>query len=94
MINRLVTDMTNVEGQYDISLQVSMEDMAGMKRGTIGGGMMMMHQGGGDGGRAPEAGTPAPSIFSAVQKLGLKLDSRKAPLNILIVDAAKKPTEN
>jgi uncharacterized protein (TIGR03435 family) len=40
------------------------------------------------------AGTPAPSIFSAVQKLGLMLDSRKAPLNILIVDAAEKPTEN
>jgi len=69
-----------------------MEDMPGMKR-MIGGGMMMMHQGGGDGGRAPETSTPAPSIFSALQKLGLKLDSRKAPLDILI-DAAEKPTEN
>jgi uncharacterized protein (TIGR03435 family) len=85
--------MTNFEGRYDISLGVSMEDMAGMER-MIGGGMMMMHQGGGDGGRAPETSTPAPSIFSAVQKLGLKLDSRKAPLDILIVDAAEKPTEN
>ena len=45
MINRPVIDMTNVEGKYDISLEVSMEDMAGMKRGMIGGGMMMMHQG-------------------------------------------------
>ena len=86
--------MTNFEGRYDISLGVSMEDMAGMKRGMIGGGMMMMHRGGGDGGRAPETSTPAPSIFSALQKLDLKLDSRKAPLDILIVDAAEKPTEN
>ena len=85
--------MTNFEGRYDISLGVSMEDMAGMER-MIGGGMMMMHQGGGDGGRAPETSTPAPSIFSALQKLDLKLDSRKAPLDILIVDAAEKPTEN
>ena len=85
--------MTNFEGRYDISLGVSMEDMAGRER-MIGGGMMMMHQGGGDGGRAPETSTPAPSIFSALQKLGLKLDSRKAPLDILIVDAAEKPTEN
>jgi hypothetical protein len=29
MINRLVIDMTNVEGKYDISPEVSMEDMAG-----------------------------------------------------------------
>jgi uncharacterized protein (TIGR03435 family) len=34
-------------------------------------------------------------IFKAVQKLGLKLDSRKMPIDTLIVDYCNKiPTEN
>jgi uncharacterized protein (TIGR03435 family) len=52
----------------------------------------------------PEAGGTAaatdipsgPSIFTAVEEqLGLKLESRKAPLDVLVVDHAEKvPTEN
>jgi len=94
MMDRPVIDMTSVEGKYDISLEVSLEDMASMKRGMAamhGAGMMMGGRGGD--GPAPDS-TPAPSIFSAVQKLGLKLDSRKAPIDMLVVDKAEKPTEN
>lgn len=37
----------------------------------------------------------APSIFSIVDSIGLKLESRKAPLEILVVDSGNKvPTEN
>jgi uncharacterized protein (TIGR03435 family) len=37
----------------------------------------------------------APSIFTAVEALGLKLESRKAPVEMIVVDAGNKvPTEN
>jgi bla regulator protein blaR1 len=36
-----------------------------------------------------------PSIFAAIQQqLGLKLQSAKAPVDILVIDSASKPTEN
>jgi len=46
-------------------------------------------------GRDPED-TSAPSIFTTVQRdLGLKLEARKEPIGILVVDSASKtPTEN
>jgi len=43
----------------------------------------------------PKEGETLPSIFSALQeRLGLKLESIKAPIDILVVDAIEKPTEN
>jgi len=44
--------------------------------------------------RVLDAGAPA-SLFDAVQQLGLKLDARKAPLDMLVIDQSlKTPTEN
>jgi uncharacterized protein (TIGR03435 family) len=38
--------------------------------------------------------SPTPSLFAAIQSLGLKLEARKAPIQFLIVDHVEKLSEN
>ena len=43
----------------------------------------------------PSASDPSdPSIFTAVEELGLKVESAKAPLEVLVIDSVQKPSEN
>jgi len=100
MLGRPVIDKTNLEGQYDITLEVSPEDIRGMHR-MAAPPAAAMGEGAGAGTAGPGAEAPAPerapggSLFSAVQQLGLKLESQKGPVERLVVDSAEKvPTEN
>jgi uncharacterized protein (TIGR03435 family) len=44
---------------------------------------------------ADAASDPGGSIFTSMQALGLKLESRKQPMTFIVVDRAEKmPTEN
>jgi uncharacterized protein (TIGR03435 family) len=46
------------------------------------------------GGIAP-ADPNGPSIFTAIQEqLGLKLDARKGPVDVLIITRAERPSQN
>jgi uncharacterized protein (TIGR03435 family) len=51
------------------------------------------------GAATPYAGVPAgvesgPSLFAAIQELGLKLEPGKAPLEVLVIDRVQRPSEN
>jgi uncharacterized protein (TIGR03435 family) len=90
--DRPIVDMTGIQGQYDFDLVFSPENMRGMP----GGGMMMRGGGPGGEGRPAEAASDSGgTIFDAVQRYGLKLESRKAPMDMVVVDHMERsPTEN
>ena len=90
--DRPVIDRTGLTGKYDIKLDLSMEDLARSRSANvvvIGGPSAAAGSG-----PAPE-GNPAGSLFTSIQKLGLKLEAKRASLDLLIVDKAEKaPLEN
>ena len=94
-LGRPVVDATELKAKYDFKLDYAPEGMNGPM------GMMPpppQHEGG-PGGGAPMASAPdsaGPSIFTALQEqMGLKLEQRKGPVDLLVIDRLEKvPTEN
>jgi uncharacterized protein (TIGR03435 family) len=98
-MDRPVVDLTDLKGRFQVSLEVSMETlMALARKAGVNPGMMGGGQGrpGGPANPAEAASDPAgSSLFSSVQQLGLKLDSRKLAYDFIVIDHAEKaPTEN
>ena len=92
-VDRPVVDMTGLKGNYQVALDLSMDDLKNIAKAAG----MTMPAGGGDAGKAaPEASDPSgSSIFQSVQQMGLKLEPRKAPLDTIVIDHLEKaPTEN
>lgn len=82
LLDRSVTDKTGVDGTFHVTLTFAVDDT------TI---------------RFPDApnlgGATAddtgPNIFTALQEqLGLRLDSRKGPVDVTVIDHVERPSEN
>lgn len=82
VLDKPVVDQTGLTEKYDFVVKFTPDP-----------GMM---QGLGGGGPAPVDNVDAPpDLFTAVQQqLGLKLESTKAPADVMIVDRIEKPSDN
>jgi bla regulator protein BlaR1 len=83
--NRPVTNLTKLEGFYDFDFRFTNEFGRGGPPPVSGPAA------------APNAITPGdePVLFTALQEqLGLKLNSQRATLDVLVIDSIDRPTEN
>jgi uncharacterized protein (TIGR03435 family) len=90
-VDRPVVDMTDLKGNYDFTLTFSPEDFRAMMiRSAVAAGVNL----------PPEAlklldGANGDSLFSALETVGLKLEQRKSPIDVLVIDHIEKsPTDN
>jgi uncharacterized protein (TIGR03435 family) len=86
-----VVDMTGLTGVYDFTIELTPEDYRAMLiRSAIGVGVQL----------PPEVlrlldGNAGDSLTASLERLGLKLERRKAAMDVLIVDkVSKTPTAN
>jgi uncharacterized protein (TIGR03435 family) len=88
MVGRPVLDRTGLTAKYDYKLEFSMEQTQGpLFSGGDGSGK------GSDSAPPPESS--GPSLFTALQEeLGLKLESGKGPVAIIIIEHVERPSEN
>jgi uncharacterized protein (TIGR03435 family) len=81
-LDRTVIDKTGLNGKYDIKLEWT-PDQSQVQFGS--GGPLP----------APPSDSSGPSIYTALQEqLGLKLESQKGPVEVLIIDHVEQPSEN
>jgi uncharacterized protein (TIGR03435 family) len=75
-----VADFTGMEGRFNFTLSWNPEDAKPLTTSAAG---------------QPLGEPSGPSIFTAIQEqLGLKLESSKEPVQVLVIDSVHKPSEN
>jgi len=89
--DRPVVDLTSIKGVYDMTLELTQEDYLGLLiRSALNAGVVLPPQAL----RALEGASGNP-LASPLHDAGLAIDSRKAPLDVVVVDSVSKtPTEN
>jgi uncharacterized protein (TIGR03435 family) len=78
-LDRHVLDKTGIEGRFNIHLEFLRDENTDRHFD------------------APVEGTdiaPAPSIFTAIEQLGLKLEQTRGPREYLVIDHVERPAEN
>jgi bla regulator protein BlaR1 len=83
-----VVDKTGLAGKYDITLDWTPDT----SQPSVAGGASPGPQGPG---APPSPDASGPSIFTAIEEqLGLKLESQKGPVDVLVIDHVEPPSEN
>lgn len=79
-LDRIVVNKTGLSGTYDLDLEFVPPRMLAAQTGPDA--------------TVLSSSTP-PSIFTAIrEQLGLKLESETGPVDVLVIDHAKEPSEN
>jgi uncharacterized protein (TIGR03435 family) len=89
--DRPIVDKTGLKGQYDFAFDINPEDYQPMLiRSAVAAGVSL----------PPQAlrlldGSSSASLSDALEQIGLRLEPRKEPLDVMVVDSANKtPSEN
>ena len=82
-VDRPVVDMTNLTGTYDCTLDCNLDDVRALILSSAPPGTPLPP-------RQAEVGETTVSLMDSLQQAGLKLEPRKAPLDILVVDHMEK----
>jgi uncharacterized protein (TIGR03435 family) len=86
-LGRSIFDKTGLTGKYDLTLRWTPDDAPPM----AGGGPAGLP--GNEGVPRPDAG--GPSLFTALEeRLGLKLEPQKGPVDVIVIDHLEQPAEN
>jgi uncharacterized protein (TIGR03435 family) len=81
-VNRLVVDKTGLAGTWNLVLEFTPDQMPNIASGALPPGVTLP---------PPDA----PSLFTAIQEqLGLKLESARGPVDVLVVDRIERPSED
>jgi bla regulator protein blaR1 len=82
-VGRIVLDKTELTGNYDFELTYSPE---GLGSAFPGGGPQLLNGG------PPPVDPNLPNVFTALQEqLGLKLDSQRGPVDVVVIDRVEQP---
>ena len=80
-LDRVVIDKTGIQGRYDMVLTWTPDDRAAPSPSVNG--------------QISSAADSGPSIFTAIQEqVGLKLESQKGPVQVLVIDRIEMPSAN
>ncbi len=78
VLDRVVVDKTGLSGRYDFDLEWTPDDT------QFGGALPPI---------ALE-NIQKPDLFAALQQLGLKLESTRAEVDMVVIDSVERPTPN
>jgi bla regulator protein blaR1 len=86
-INRVIVDRTGIDGPYDLDLQWTPDQLPPRAAGSPADAPIRVN--------GVDVDPNGPSIFTALQEqLGLKLESTKGAVHVIVIDAAEPPTDD